>query len=178
MSAICSDTYQRDHQTVSLHFIRKIKHLAMCRASLTSRSGTLASMVVSPNSAGTPNNPQTLRQIAITATPSVRQRPAPETSSSKCIGCRPPRHIDNPSELMLFTRWSGQRIGAGLIFFRKVRPGSQLHRPDTEAAQIAEVHLANRILQDEGRVRDGETYRRSRRDASLSGVPSPRPGHI
>src|ERR1700692_782720 len=40
----------------------------MRRASLTSRSGTLVSMVVSPNSAGTPNNPQTLRQIAIKAT--------------------------------------------------------------------------------------------------------------
>jgi hypothetical protein len=57
---------------------------------------------------------------------------------------------------MLFARWSGQRIGTGFIFYRKVRPGSQLHRPDTEAAQIAEVHLSDRILQDEGRVRDGE----------------------
>src|SRR5260370_19917735 len=57
---------------------------------------------------------------------------------------------------MFFTRWSGQRIDTGFIFFRKVRPGSQLHRPDTEASQIAEVHLSDRILQDEGRVRDGE----------------------
>jgi hypothetical protein len=57
---------------------------------------------------------------------------------------------------MLFTRWSGQRIDTVFIFYRKVRPGSQLHRPDTEAAQIAEVHLAARILQDEGGVRNGE----------------------
>jgi hypothetical protein len=57
---------------------------------------------------------------------------------------------------MFFTRWSGQRIGNRLIFCRKVRPCSQLHRPDTEASQIAEVHLSNRIFQDEGRVRDGE----------------------
>jgi len=57
---------------------------------------------------------------------------------------------------MLFPRWSGQRIGTRLIFYRKVRPCSKLHRPDTEASQIAEVHLSDRILQDEGRVRDGE----------------------
>jgi hypothetical protein len=54
---------------------------------------------------------------------------------------------------MFFTRWSGQRIDTVFIFYRKVRPCSQLHRPDTEASQIAEVHLANSILQDEGRVR-------------------------
>src|ERR1700731_2017979 len=69
---------------------------------------------------------------------------------------RPPRHIHNPSELMFFTRWSGQQIDTGLSFYRKVRPGSELHRPDTEASQIAEVHLSDRILQDEGRVRDGK----------------------
>ena len=57
---------------------------------------------------------------------------------------------------MLFTRWSDQRLGTRLIFYRKVRPGSELHRPNTEASQIAEVHLADRILQDEGRIRDGE----------------------
>jgi hypothetical protein len=74
----------------------------------------------------------------------------------KSSGRRPPRYVHNPIELMLFTRWNGQRIGAGLIFFRKVRPCSQLHRPNTEASQIAEVHLSNRILQDEGRVRDGD----------------------
>jgi hypothetical protein len=28
----------------------------------------------------------------------------------KSIGPRPPRRIHNPIELMLFTRWSGQRI--------------------------------------------------------------------
>jgi hypothetical protein len=61
-----------------------------------------------------------------------------------------------PNELMFFPRWSGQRIGSVFIFCRKVRPGSELHRPNTEASQIAEVHLANRILQDEGRVRDGK----------------------
>jgi hypothetical protein len=33
---------------------------------------------------------------------------APETSLSKSIGRRPPPHIHNPSELMLFTRWSSQ----------------------------------------------------------------------
>ena len=74
----------------------------------------------------------------------------------KSSGRRPPRHIHNPSELMFFTRWSGQRIDTGFIFCRQVRPCSQLHRPNTEASQIAEVHLANSILQDEGRVRDGE----------------------
>jgi len=57
---------------------------------------------------------------------------------------------------MFFTRRSGQRIGTRLIFYRKVRPGSELHRPNTEASQIAEVHLADCILQDEGRVRDGK----------------------
>jgi hypothetical protein len=38
----------------------------------------------------------------------------------------------------------------------EVRPCSQLHQPDTEASQIAEIHLSDRVLQDEGRVRDGE----------------------
>jgi hypothetical protein len=71
-------------------------------------------------------------------------------------GRRPPRHIYNPSDLMFFTRRSGQRIGNVFIFYRKVRPRSQLHRPNTEASQIAEVHLCDRILQDERRVRDGE----------------------
>src|SRR5260370_2384505 len=74
----------------------------------------------------------------------------------KSSGSRPPRHIHNPIELMFFTRWSGQRIDTGFIFFRKVRPGSQLHRPDTEAAQITELHLANRILPDEGWLRNGK----------------------
>jgi hypothetical protein len=54
--------------------------------------------------------------------PSVRRRPAPETSSSKSIGCRPPRHIHNPLELMLFARWHGQRIDTVFIFYRKVWP--------------------------------------------------------
>jgi hypothetical protein len=88
--------------------------------------------------------------------PSVKRRPAPETSSSKSIGCRPPRHIHNPLELMLFARWHGQRIDTVFIFYRKVRPCSEQHRPDTEASQIAEVHLSDRIFQNEGRVRDGE----------------------
>jgi hypothetical protein len=57
---------------------------------------------------------------------------------------------------MFFTRRSEQRIDTRLLFYRKVRPGSELHRPDTEASQIAEVHLSDRILEDEGRVRDGE----------------------
>jgi len=57
---------------------------------------------------------------------------------------------------MFFTRWSGQRIGTVFILCRKVRPGSEQHRPDTEASQIAEVHFADRILKDEGRVRDGK----------------------
>ena len=74
----------------------------------------------------------------------------PKVFLFKSGGRRPPRHIHNPIELMFFTRWSGQRIDTGLIFFRQVRPGSQLHRPDTEASQIAEVHLSDRILQDEG----------------------------
>ena len=81
---------------------------------------------------------------------------APETSSSKSIGRRPPRHVHNPRELVLFTRCSDQRIGARLICYRKARPGSQLHPPDTKASQIAKVHLSNGILQDEGRIRDGE----------------------
>src|ERR1700733_4257465 len=42
------------------------------------------------------------------------------------------------------------------IFCRKVRPRGELHRPDTEASQIAEVHLPNRVLQDERRVMDDE----------------------
>ena len=57
---------------------------------------------------------------------------------------------------MFLTRWSGQRIGTVFIFYRKVLPGSEQHRPDTEASQIAEVPLSDRIPQDEGRVRDGE----------------------
>jgi hypothetical protein len=32
----------------------------------------------------------------------------------------------------------------------------ELGRPDTEASLIAEVHLSDRILQDQGRVTDGE----------------------
>jgi hypothetical protein len=79
-----------------------------------------------------------------------------DSSLFKSSGRRPPRHIHNPGELMFFTRWSGQRIGTRFNFYRKVRPCSELHRPNTEASQIAEVHLANRILQDEGRVRDGK----------------------
>jgi hypothetical protein len=74
----------------------------------------------------------------------------------KSSGRRPPRHIHNPSELMFFTRRSSQRIGTGFIFYRKVRPCSQLHRPNTEASQIAEVHLTASILQDERRIRDCE----------------------
>src|SRR6266702_3179636 len=70
------------------------------------------------------------------------------TSSSKSIGRRPARHVHNSSELMFFTGWSGHRIGTSLIFYRKVRPGGELHRPNTQASQIAEVHLANRVLQD------------------------------
>jgi hypothetical protein len=50
--------------------------------------------------------------------------------------------------------WSANRHRFYLL--QKGSLGSELHRPDTEAAQIAEVHLANRILQDEGRVRNGE----------------------
>jgi hypothetical protein len=42
----------------------------------------------------------------------------------KSSGRRPPRHIHNPSELMLFTRRDGQRIGSVFILFRKIRPGS------------------------------------------------------
>jgi PadR family transcriptional regulator PadR len=57
---------------------------------------------------------------------------------------------------MFFTRWSGQRINTGFVFHGEVRPCSQLHQPDTEASQIAEIHLSDRVLQDEGRVRDGE----------------------
>src|SRR5271168_2363415 len=57
---------------------------------------------------------------------------------------------------MFFTSRSDQRVGTRLIFYRKVRPCSQLHRPDREASQIAEVHLADRILQNEGKVRDGK----------------------
>jgi hypothetical protein len=49
----------------------------------------------------------------------------PKVFLFKSGGRRPPRHIHNPIELMFFTRWSGQRIDTGLIFFRKVRPGSQ-----------------------------------------------------
>lgn len=78
------------------------------------------------------------------------------TSLSKCIGRRPSGRIHNPTELMFFTRWSSQPIGTVFIFFRKIRPSSQLHRPDTETSQIAEVHLSYRIFQDEERVRDGE----------------------
>ena len=37
------------------------------------------------------------------------------TSLSKSIGRSPPRHIHNPSELMFFTRWSGQRISTVFI---------------------------------------------------------------
>src|SRR6266567_8687684 len=47
-------------------------------------------------------------------------------------------------------------MGTRLVFYRNVLPCSELHRPNTEASQIAEVHLTNSTLQDEGRVRDGE----------------------
>jgi hypothetical protein len=57
---------------------------------------------------------------------------------------------------MFFTRRSGQRIGTGFIFYRKVRPCSQLHRPNTKASQVAKVHFSDHILKDEGRIRDGE----------------------
>jgi hypothetical protein len=46
--AICSDIYQGAHQTIWVQLIGKINHLAMLRASLTSRSGILAFHVVIP----------------------------------------------------------------------------------------------------------------------------------
>jgi hypothetical protein len=73
---------------------------------------------------------------------------------------------------MFFTRWSDQRVGLGFIFCRKVGPGSQLHRPDTEASQIAEVYLSDRIPQDEGRVTDGDHIVGADSTLSLSSVPS------
>ena len=105
--------------------------------------------------------------------PSVKRRPAPETSSSKSIGCRPPRHIHNPLELMLFARWHGQRIDTVFIFYRKVRPCSEQHRPDTEASQIAEVHLSDPYPSGQKKGQGQRTYRRSRLDASLSGCLPP-----
>jgi hypothetical protein len=36
---------------------------------------------------------------------------------------------------MLLTRWGGQRIDTVFIFYGKVRPGSEQHRPDTKALE-------------------------------------------
>jgi hypothetical protein len=73
---------------------------------------------------------------------------------------------------MFFTRWSGQRIDTGLIFFRKVRPGSQLHRSDTEAAANCRSTSLRPYPSGRRKGQGRRTYRRSRLDASLSGVPS------
>jgi hypothetical protein len=97
---------------------------------------------------------QTLSVIPFIAFP--LRAPTPDISLFKSSGCRPSRHIHNPHKLMFFARRSGQRIDTGFIVYRKVRPCSQLHRSDTEASQIAEVRFSDLILQDEGRVRDGE----------------------
>ena len=72
----------------------------------------------------------------------------------ECVQCSPHRHLNNSEKMQLFPFWSLETEFPLPVSLAELRLGRDLHRPDAEAPQIAEVYLADAIVQDESGFRD------------------------